>query len=153
VSTLGFRLGVSNGVDADFDSVVVTVLEDKTKMVWVSAGYGRDGAAGTREDPLAKIGDAITMAAGMGGDVYAANGSYPESITLQNGVSIYGGFSNDDQATWHRDDLSTLGTAIYGGAAAVTGQDASSLTLDGLAVHAAEGQAPGGSSIGIKLRN
>jgi hypothetical protein len=150
VSTLEFDLVVSDGTTPSAaDRVVVWVLESTANHYWVDSTSGNDGNPGTRASPLATLDEAITRAdaAGQGGDVYVAEGSYPESVTLAASVSIYGGFNS---GSWLR-DVESYTTNIDGGATAVSGVGAGSLTLDGLTINAANGAGDGGSSIGIKL--
>jgi hypothetical protein len=151
--TLEFEVIASSEAGDKLDRVVVTVMEDKTKAVFVSAEHGNDANDGTREFPVATLGEAILKADALGGaDVYAGKGMYGGSIVLANGVSIYGGFENDDTPIWRR-DLSSTETTIDGGGIAVTGVNSDDLTLDGLTIVAAAGAAASESSVGVLLRH
>ena len=152
VCTLEFEFVASSAAGDDFDHVVVLVMEDKTKAVFVSAMHGDDAGAGTRESPVATLGEAISRADLLvGGDVYVGKGAYAGSVALRNGVSIYGGFEDDDTSIWRR-DLSSTQTLVNGGKTAVTGVDSDNLTLDGLTIRAAAGEVASESSIGILLQ-
>jgi hypothetical protein len=87
------------------------------------------------------------VADGTGADVYVASGTYNESITLEAGVSIYGGYNSNQ---WVR-EVSANQTTINGGNLAVVGTDANDVTLDGLTINAADGVNNGESSVGITL--
>ncbi|NIR78658.1 MAG: Ig-like domain-containing protein, partial [Gemmatimonadetes bacterium] len=132
VSTIEIDLTVSDGVDTSpADRVVVRVLEDPGNALWVSDAGGDDGDPGTRAEPLATIQAAVDAAdaAGTGADVYVAAGTYPESVALADGVSVYGGFSQ----AWLR-DIEVQETIVDGGSTAITGSGAGGLTLDGLTI-------------------
>ena len=153
ISTMAFDLIVSDGAEEATQRVVVWVLEDKTSQYWVSPNGDNDNA-GTRADPLASLRHAVQQARhqGQGGDVYAAGGSYEESIDLLPEVSIYGGY---DPVTFLR-DIEAHETEINGGTVAVTGSGLSGsdpVTLNGLTIRAADNTANGGSSIGIRLHD
>ncbi len=74
-----------DGIDGQID---VALFVSKT---------GSDSAAGTIDAPLATIGAALQAAASTSGirDIYVSAGVYSESITLVEGVGLYGGYSLD----------------------------------------------------------
>jgi hypothetical protein len=158
VSTLEFDLVVSN-IDGSSvsDRVRVTALEDKTQKIFVSK-IGNDSYAGTRAAPMATIQAAINRAnaGGLGADLYVALGTYGLSgVTLQTGVSIYGGFN---QTTWLR-DLASRGTIISGGqnvsygVAALVSINENSVVLDRLAIESKDALTAGYSSFGVMIVN
>ncbi len=62
---------------------------------------GSDSSAGTKTAPLRTIGAALTRAQTEGRSaVYVSEGTYPERVTLANGISVYGGYSR--QNGWQR---------------------------------------------------
>lgn len=66
---------------------------DAAAAIFVSP-LGRIGGLGTREDPVSTIQAGIILAGSQNKDVYVAAGTYTSStITMLNGVSIYGGFN------------------------------------------------------------
>lgn len=148
VSTLEFDLTVTDGERTSTDRVVVWVLEDPSAGYWVRTG-GDDANPGTRVQPFATVQAAIEAAhaAGRGGDVYVAGGTYDESLTLRPHVSVYGGFNG---ATWLR-DLAVDRTTVRGGPTAVSGDGADAVVLDGLTIRAADGVGAGGSSVAVAL--
>jgi len=64
---------------------------------------GDDNDPGTQQFPVRTIDQGIVNALIIGGgvDVYVDQGSYPEDVELEEGVSLYGG--HDSQAGWTRD--------------------------------------------------
>lgn len=149
VSTIEFDLTVGDGLDTSPpDRIVIWVLEDKTAALWVNGATGDDANSGTRAAPFATIQAAIDAAdaAGAGADIYVAAGTYAESVTLRDQVSLYGGFSD----VWLR-EIQSNETIIDGGPTAVTGSSAGALTLDGLTMRSADAGGPGESSVGVAL--
>lgn len=69
---------------------------DEAAAVFVST-TGSASGDGTRAKPLASIADGITLAKLAKKRVYVCEGSYPESVVLANGVSMFGGF---DCTSW-----------------------------------------------------
>lgn len=159
VTTLMFRIEVtSDAGNVDVDEVQINVLEDATKAVFVSALKGGDGVdvkRGTRELPYKSLQAAIDRAAQIGGaDVYATGGTYAESITLKDAVSVYGGYDDGgaNAPTWIR-DIVLHKSLIKGGTSAVEGSAVSNLTLDGFTIESADATAAGASSYGLKLHD
>jgi hypothetical protein len=114
---------------------------------FVSPG-GSDANPGTRTQPFATIQWAIDRAAatGAGGDLFIAADTYALSLGLKPRVSLYGGF---DPTSWTRQPGATV--VVMGGATAVIGVAADSLTIDGLTIRSANASASGESSVGIAL--
>jgi hypothetical protein len=135
VSTLRFELRVtdSGGSESQASVTDVFVMEDKTRAIFVSP-LGNDLNAGTRTSPVRTIVRALGLAAVAGGgtDVYVSNGSYEETIGLQSGVSIYGGFQS---ATWLRDPQA-FPVFLTGGQSMTTviGLNASDVIIDGMRI-------------------
>jgi len=74
---------------------------DRTAAVFVSPS-GSDDSPGTLEAPVRTLARAVTLAAASGKYVLVANGSYPESLVLENSnapTAIYGGYTDK---TWQR---------------------------------------------------
>jgi len=148
VCTVAFDLRVNDGIiDSLADRVLVFVLEDKAKAKYVSP-IGSDVNAGTRAQPFLTLGAAITAAAAASGaDVYAAAGTYTESVALANGVSLYGGY---DPVTWERKRATNI-TTINGGTTALTLNNVSNLTIDGFSINSANAVVSGMSSYGVVM--
>ncbi len=64
---------------------------DLAKAVFV-APTGSDSNSGTLASPKKTINAAIIVATAASKDVYVGGGTYPESLGLVSGVSIYGGY-------------------------------------------------------------
>jgi hypothetical protein len=64
---------------------------DLAKAVFV-APTGSDSNSGTLASPKKTINAAIIAASAASKDVYVDNGTYPESLSLVSGISIYGGY-------------------------------------------------------------
>ncbi len=149
VGTLVFELTVSvNGSTSGTDEVVVSIFENKNNAFFVSPS-GDDANAGTRSAPMQTVQAAVNAAkaGGAGADVYVAEGSYVESVTLASDVSIYGGYNATD---WFR-DASLFTTTIEGGPVAMHGADTDNLTIDGLTIRSANATAKGASSIALSF--
>jgi hypothetical protein len=151
VTTLTFELVVTAGGEVSApDEVVVSVWEDAAKRVYVSMD-GNDANAGSAAAPKKTVQAAIDQAIADGSDVYVESGNYAETITVRNGVSVYGGFLRSG-ATWLR-DVAVYTTIIdSGNHSAMTATGASNLTIDGLTVIAADALMPGTSSTAILIR-
>lgn len=145
---LGFELTATDGTGTAADTVRVTVFEDLSRAIYVSA----DGLAsnpGTRAAPLLSIQAAIDAAdaAGDGTDVYVAAGTYEERLTLASDVGVYGGF---EPGTWSFDP-ETYRPVVQGDQTAVTAQSVSGVRLSWMHLHAADAETNGGSSIAVAL--
>ncbi len=122
---------------------------DASRAVFVSP-RGNDGNPGTREMPKLTMAAAITTARMMSKSVYAAMGLYMESVTLQSGVSVYGGY--DDMRGWARSRANT--TTIRGSTTAVTATGLTAPTeLQLLSIASAAGVGDGVSSYGVRVIN
>lgn len=66
------------------------------KCVYVSAATGDDTNTGTRVKPVKTIAEAIKKAKAAGVDVCLSGDSYNTTVTMESGVSVYGGFDEKD---------------------------------------------------------
>lgn len=104
----------------------------ETLAVWVSTAEGAPGNAGTITSPLSTIAGAIAFIAADPAapkDIYTVKGTYPEDVTLENGVSIYGGFSLLDGETRSR-NIGANKTVIDG-----DGSGTTPIVVDGTTVN------------------
>ncbi|HEU4334593.1 MAG TPA: DUF1565 domain-containing protein, partial [Candidatus Eisenbacteria bacterium] len=126
-------------------------VPDAAGNYFVNAATGSDANVGTRAAPFLTIQKAIDVAfaGNTRADIYVAYGTYAQSLVLRTRMSLHGGYNG---TTWVR-NLTAGETVVSGGATAVTGSNADSLTLNGLTIRSADATAPGGSSIGIHLVN
>lgn len=115
--------------------------------VYVSSTFGSSSGDGSPDAPVATIAQGIELATLFGiPDVFIDGGTYAESVVLQSGVNLVGGFSSS--AGWVQDGSATT---IFGGTTAVLGVGVSDVVLDALTIRAASNTAPGGSSYGVRL--
>lgn len=140
VSSLRFELRVTDelGAQSQASVVQINVMEDAANAYFVSP-LGSDVNAGTsRSAPVRNINTAIVRAAaaGTGADVYIVNGTYDETVSLQTGVSLYGGFHS---GTWLRDPgAAPVTIAPSLGHVGLHGSGMSNITVDGLTIRTRE---------------
>ena len=81
---------------------------------YVSALAGSDSNPGTKLLPLLTIDAGITNGKALGQPVFVAQGDYPEDITLEEGVSLLGGYACASAAscTWQRDPAAYVSTIL-----------------------------------------
>jgi hypothetical protein len=146
VGTLRFDLVVSDGIKSSAPArIQLNVMEDKGKAVFVAVN-GDDANAGSRAEPMKSIQAAIEKARATAADVYIAEGEYAESLTLADGVSLYGGFA----AAWVRDPAVVTKVASPA-PKAIGGVNVGGLVIDGLTIVSADAAKAGQSSYGILL--
>ncbi len=152
VGTLKFDLVVNDSLaDSPAAHVQVNLMKDFTKAFFVSSTTGLDSNAGTtRALPMKTIQAAIGKAAPNRADLYVGSGNYPESVSLADGVSIFGGFNPSD---WVRPVIAAPTTVIAAPTpVAVSGGSlALPLELERLTINSAKATAAGGSSIGVRI--
>jgi hypothetical protein len=90
---LSFTDSNCDGVDGDSSEAVFVDNVDPDAS---------DANPGTRALPKSTIGGALAAAVAGSKDVYVAEGTYAEAVTLVAGVSIYGGYDPVDEAHWNR---------------------------------------------------
>jgi hypothetical protein len=127
---------------------------DVTVGVFVAPAVagGSDSNPGTMAAPVATIATAMSIAAGRTGrkEVYISGGTYAGTVTLTNGVSLYGGY--DASRDWER-SLS-VSSRIQGGTTGVLGQSISQpLELQLLEITSTGATAVGESSYGVRIYN
>ncbi|MCB9547392.1 MAG: hypothetical protein H6706_16295 [Myxococcales bacterium] len=118
------------------------------RAVFVDALAGDDDFPGTQDQPLRTIAAGQQRAQAQGFDVYVSHGVYPETLTVVEGVSVFGGY--DASEGWRRDAATE--TIVRGGTRALIGADIANPTvIQRLHLVAADNDAPGGSSYGVHL--
>ncbi len=137
-----------DGLDADCDG------EDGNhdEAIHVSADGSASGT-GSIDDPVDTITAGIALAVD-GGYIYVlvAEGDYEESVVLEDGVSLYGGFDAD----FEERDAEEYPSSIVGqpGEPAMSGVGISSETLvDGFTIEGADAEDDGGSSVAVWLED
>jgi hypothetical protein len=148
VTTLVFRLVVeSAGRMSPPDTVIVQVMENAGKGVWVSI-FGSDSNPGSRTAPVRSIAAAISRAKFSGSDVYVGEGLFHSSgFGLASGVSIHGGYRRADWVRVHDRLITSLD--ITGGLG-IFGEDVSDLAITGLDIRSS-GVTGERSAYGIRL--
>lgn len=138
--------------DADCDG-----LDGTTAAAVFVSKTGNDSNLGTRASPRLTITAGIARAVGLGlSAVYISEGQYDEAITMAQGVSLYGGYSANNN--WAR-SVSYVTTINSPTAVGVTAQNlAGQLELQLLRVRSAnavgqESNGDGRSSIGVLAVN
>jgi len=147
-----------DGVDSDCDGI-----DGELDSGVFVAKNGNDTATGAIDDPLLTIGAGLALAASQNKrDVYVATGVYSESITLEAGVGLFGGYSSD----FLDRDVVLFETAIIG--SAPTGSEPGAVNAVGIGVAADGGDSgidgftifganaantPGANSYAVYLRN
>ena len=128
-----------------------------TRGVFVAPNGGAN-AAGTAADPLGTVSAGITKAKATGKDhVYIAAGTYNEQVTVQEGVSLFGGYSNDGKWTRNLAQYQTVITASSGfssvRALVIENVQSARTVIDGLSAIGGTNANPGGSSYGIWVKD
>jgi len=118
--------------------------------VFVDAVGGNDADPGTMAQPKRTLGVAIASATAEGKDVYISSGSYAESVTLADGVGLYGGY---DRATGWSRSMTSLPIVGNGTTAVVGSNLPAPLMLQLLEIRAGDATANGASAFGIRLTN
>ena len=140
------------GLDTNCDGID----GDMTLAIFVSP-TGDDANLGTMESPVKTITKALALAKlQQKHGVYVSMGTYSESVTLVDGIGVYGGY--DAANKWIRTKANT--TTISGGPTAVTASNLKLEThLDWMTIRSAPGAAgtaanrAGGSSYGVFVSN
>ncbi|WP_437734962.1 hypothetical protein [Sorangium sp. So ce1335] len=107
------------------------------------------GGDGTKAKPYASLGEAVAKANGKR-VLACASGAFGESVTIEAGVEVIGGFDCDAEWAWSAEARS----AIEGPAGAVAltmTEGASGAKVRSFAIRAASATEPGGSSIGVAV--
>ncbi len=153
ICTIAYDLRIDDGAGNSFaDRVYIFVMKKGGSGIYVATA-GDDAFEGTRARPKRTIQAGINAARAAGSDVYVSAGVYNESITLANGVSIFGGF---DPSTWVRDSFDPSYTplftcAIQGSTLAVDGNGISDAVIEGLTITSTDAATAGGGSYGMRL--
>ena len=132
-----------SGIDADCDGIDGTIALG----VFVDGVGGKPGNPGTMDEPLKSIAQGIAAAKGaQKNHVYVSQGTYAESVEMEAGVSLFGGYSAKNG--WGRSK--SYVTQIQGGSTAVRAMNIGVPTvLDGFTITSANTGGSGASSIGV----
>jgi hypothetical protein len=130
-----------------------------SRAIFVSNTFGSSGGRGTSNDPLNTITRGITAARNdaQKDHVYIASGTYSEQVNLVEGVSIFGGYTND--MAWQRNIAQnpTIITASTGTssvrAVVASGIQTTRTIVGGITAIGGNNANAGGSSYGVWIRN
>ena len=145
-----------DGLDHNCDGV-----DGDASLAIFAAKNGDDANPGTQEAPMRTVQAAIDRALAEGKrDVYAATGVYVQSVHLQPGVAVYGGYSSDfvqrDPLLFETALMGEAPTAAAPGAVnavALVEVGANPAKLEGFSVFGANNPSAGGASVGIYVRD
>jgi len=144
--------GVDNACGADPDPMATC----QGLGTWVSELVGDDAMGdGTQANPVRTIGAGLVNAGiiGVGTDVYVAEGSYDEKVTMVEGTDILGGHQCDAvSCTWARDPVTYVSTILntdFQGVLA-DGTITRATVLDGFSIVALDGN-PGNGNTGAGI--
>ncbi|WP_437307794.1 hypothetical protein [Sorangium sp. So ce388] len=132
--------------DADPTQHASTVSDECAVFASATAEPGGDG---TKENPYASLSEAVANA-GKKRVLACTSGAFAESVTIESGVEVIGGFDCKAGWTWSAEARS----GIEGEAdkvALTLGEGASGAKVRNFAVTAASATARGGSSIGVAV--
>jgi hypothetical protein len=139
----GFADSNCDGIDGDME-----------RGIFVSGAGANTASCGlVFTDPCQTIPFAISRAQATGRPhVFVQSGTYNGSLTMQNGISVYGGYDFN----WQRASHSVPGhiVTIVGGVTAVTFNNITQPTrLDNVIINSANASGVGASSIGVLITN
>ncbi len=141
-----------NGRDDNCDGVDGTV----TDAIFVAPGGSSSTSCGlSQTTPCATIVLGITRAAATGRrQVLIASGTYNGSVSMQNGISLYGGYS---PSTWQRTFAADTTISVAGTSANAYGILANNLTsvttVDHIRIVVGDSSVTGGNTYGIIANN
>jgi hypothetical protein len=132
--------------DADPTQHAGAVIDDCAVFASASAMPGGDG---TKAMPYASLAEAVANANGKR-VLACASGAFAESVTIEAGVEVIGGFDCGAAWTWSAVARSAIEAPADRIALTLT-EGASGAKVRSFAVRAANATAPGGSSIGVAV--
>ncbi|HMY17244.1 MAG TPA: PE-PGRS family protein, partial [Polyangium sp.] len=120
--------------------------------VYVSVGQGSDAAGGTRMDPMKTIAAAIDKAKAVGVPAVCLSGEiYDEAVTVASGISIYGGFDQNDADFKFRRSPNVTTTVRATGTVFYAPQIDAETHIEGITVLAQTPMGAGESTYGVRL--
>ncbi|WP_437590814.1 hypothetical protein [Sorangium sp. So ce1000] len=132
--------------DADPTKDASTVTDECA--VFVSATAAADGD-GTKAKPYASLGEAVANA-GNKRVLACTSGAFAESVTIEAGIEVIGGFDCGANWRWSKEARSAI-EAPANQIALTVSEAASGVKVRSFAIRAASATEPGGSSIGVAV--
>ncbi len=123
--------------------------------IWVSASMGQDANDGTQAAPVASLTHAIELAAKGPGHVYACAETWTDALIVPGNVSLHGGFDCAKGWEYVGEDAKAMLTTppdTYSMIWVDGGKDTKPRLTD-FYIEAASATKPGGSSIGVYVRD
>lgn len=123
--------------------------------VWVSVSLGNDANPGTQGEPVASLAQAVELARGATEHVYACAETWTDSLILPGNMGLHGGFDCENGWAYLGKKKRSMLTTPPDQIALVVRDDGSGgkATITDFQIEAAAAAKPGGSSIGILVRD
>ncbi|WP_437578187.1 hypothetical protein [Sorangium sp. So ce887] len=134
------------GCEADPTENASTVSDACAVFASASAEPGGDG---TKAKPYASLGEAVANAGGKR-VLACTSGAFEESVTIEAGLEVIGGFDCEAEWTWSEEARSAI-EAPANQIALTLGGGASGAKVRSFSVRAESATEPGGSSIGVAV--
>ncbi|WP_437578185.1 hypothetical protein [Sorangium sp. So ce887] len=132
--------------DADPRQDAGAVIDECAVFVSASAEAGGDG---TKAKPYASLGEAVANAGGKR-VLACTSGAFEESVTIEAGLEVIGGFDCEEEWTWSEEARSAI-EAPANQIALTLGEGASGAKVRSFSVRAESATEAGGSSIGVAV--
>jgi hypothetical protein len=132
--------------EADPTQDASTVTDECAVFASATAEAGGDG---TKARPYALLGEAVANANGKR-VLACTSGAFGESVTIEAGIEVIGGFDCEADWTWSAEARSAI-EGPAGTVALTMTEAASGVKVRSFAIRAASATEPGGSSIGVAV--
>ncbi|WP_437953843.1 PGRS family protein [Sorangium sp. So ce296] len=113
------------------------------------AASGDDARAGTKEEPVKTLSEAIARAADKGGGVYACAEKFAEAIDVPAGVMIFGGLDCANGWRWIGEEKKTIVAPGVEAIPLTLARGEGTTRIEDVEAVAPDAQAKGGSSIAV----
>ncbi|KYG02171.1 hypothetical protein BE21_55260 [Sorangium cellulosum] len=114
------------------------------------ASTGDDGNAGTRDEPVATLAEALRRAADKKGtSAYACAETFEEAVEFPAGTKLFGGLDCANGWRWIGDTAKTVVAPGEEAIALKVMQGEATVRIEDVSVHAADARTPGASSIAV----
>jgi hypothetical protein len=146
------KVGNADPIDPDFKDDNCDGSDGLVeKCIYVSASTGDDGEAGTREKPMKTIAAAIAKAKDAGVDVCLSGETYNGLVTVESGVSIYGGFDHTDPSFKFKRSAAATTSLVAEGTVVYAPKIDVETHVEGLNIRATTPSGPGNSTYGVRF--
>jgi hypothetical protein len=122
------------------------------QCVYVSVSQGSDANAGTRDMPMQSIAAALAQAQTNGVPAVCLSGeTYQEAVTVIPGISIYGGFDQNDPDFKFRRKAGIITTVMATGTVFTVSNLTADTHIEGITIVANAPGIPGASTYGVRM--